>query len=266
MKHKKTFSLFFTIFQTLIYIPFFEYLNIGISVNLLVISCFLIFSAAMSQVFVLIFSRFGGFSSWKVYSSIIHSKKLSSYMLFLFLAPTLIKVLNITDMEQYITPSIYVYWLCGLLLLVFFTLFYSLSPKLYRYGSFDSFAKNGGNQLMLRDDVELAISTCEQRKNNLFIEEGKYFEEDFAILKSIRGGKDVPTNKLYSVLSERLTFSKEVYRELTGFFLLFPLMMMTLMFVCNVYFVASSGIECTSWNSFLQGLSEFKIAAQSCKQ
>ncbi len=34
----------------------------------------------------------------------------------------------------------------------------------------------------------------------------------------------------------------------------------------RVYFVASSGIECTSWNSFLQGLTEFKFAAQSCKQ
>ncbi len=223
-------------------------------------------SVIISYIFIELFYRFGGVSSWKVYSKIIHSNKLSFYIMCFFLAPTLIKALNVAELNKYITPFVFVYWACGFMFLIFIVLFYTFSPKVYRYGSLDSFMRASGSRLSFRDDVKLAIETNQQRKDKgklAKVEEG-YFNEDMSLLNKFQNGTYIYINDLYSVLIERSAFSNRWSREATGFFLVVPLFVIIPIFMSNVLVVFYHGVECTSWPEFIQNMFELKLASLSC--
>ncbi|WP_456295260.1 hypothetical protein M1D72_01390 [Vibrio sp. AK197] len=268
MNRKLVEGCIFTVGQILAYINAVSYFVPSVTYGFYDYALLIAMSITISCIAIQLFYRFGGISSWKVYSTIIHSKKLNFYIMCFFFAPTLIKALNIVELNKYITPFVFVYWACGFMFLIFIVLFYTFSPKVYRYGSLDSFVKSSGSRLSFRDDVKLAIETNQQRKDKgkLAEIEESYFDEDMSLLNKFQNGMYIHINDLYSVLIERLAFSNHRSREATGFFLVVPLFVIIPIFMSNVLVVVYQGVECTSWPDFIQNMLVFKMEYFLCNK
>lgn len=267
MNRKLVEGCIFTVGQVLSYIYAVQYFVPNATLDVKGYVLLTTLSISTSWISIELFYRFGGVSSWKLYSKVIHSKKLNFYIMCFFFAPTLIKALNIVELDRYITPFVFIYWGCGFSFLIFSLLFYTFSPKVYRYGSLDSFVKASGSRLSFRDDVNLAIETNQQRrdKGELAKVEESYFDEDMSLLNKFQNGTYIYINDLYSVLIERLSFSNRVSREFTGFFFVVPLVFVIIpIFMFNTFIVISHGIECTSWTELIDNMLKFKIDSLSC--
>ncbi|WP_299592951.1 hypothetical protein [uncultured Microbulbifer sp.] len=203
----------------------------------------------------IISDRKGPIDNWNTWSSLAFNQKLSIFILIFTLSPLIVRAAKLTELERYLTPIFYGYWLCGLSLLVFVILFKLLSPQIYAYKTLQDFKLEVNSLIGLRDQAREALNSinARERNNKLYESEKPFLSQDKIFLQKIIENKKVDIGDAYAVLKKRLAYHNSLGRFFVVVFLTAPCCVLPLIFTSNVLLVFDQG-----YNLFSDGSSILK--------
>jgi len=181
----------------------------------------------------------GPLDNWKTWSALAHNKNLSIFILIFTFGPIVVKAAKLVNIEEHLTPIFYAYWLCGLSLLIFISLFRLISPRVYGYQTFEQFKSEANSIVEFREEAKIALKSINKREkaNKLNNSERPFLYQDKVLLNRVIKGKDVNLEDVYAVLKHRFSYHNDAGRNVVSFFLLIPTYVLPIVFLANIALV-----------------------------
>lgn len=212
----------------------------------------------LGLVLFIISERIGSFDNWNTWSTIAHNNKLSIFIFIFTIFPLILKIAKLVDLEKYLTPLFYAYWVCGLFLLVFIVLFKLIAPQVYKYKNFEKFKLDANSIVALREEAFIALKSIDARKDNKKTHEAErvFIGQDIIILRKIVNGEQVKLEDAFAILRNRLAYHNSVGRVFLVLSLFFPAYILPLLFTGNILLVFNQ-----AYDVFTDGTSILKMLA-----
>jgi len=154
-------------------------------------------------------NKVGYIGNWSTWSKVIVNPAIKWPVLIFVLTPSILKLIDISDIDYELPKSFYIFWLLGFFLYLYIMAYNIFSPKCFNYTSYKNFIEKRASVLEFKKDAMTIVKNLEERREHelLFDHEKEDYDRDMESLKSIIENKKWFTNDDFYILQKRATFS-----------------------------------------------------------
>ncbi|MEJ5057932.1 MULTISPECIES: hypothetical protein [unclassified Pseudomonas] len=182
--------------------------------------------------------------SWPTLSAVANSKVTQLLTAAFSIVPMAVAVAKGMGLEQKLPFTLYLYWICGLAMVVFLLIFRATAPVVYRYKSYKDLMECEGGLQVLREDLE-ELKQLAKNKRTPFddVNEHVFLEQDIVDIKWLQATDRNESPELYFLMRKYSTKLGKWKRRLLTPLLVIPAFVLITTTLSNTLLVGLEASE-----------------------